>query len=927
MTGRLLEGNSYMKKLDFIPLRLVMFALAVSATLPSRGTVSGARLRLGDSIKEVAIGTPASDPHRVREVLTAAESAESLNLVVSLRMRNFAEFQSIIQSGHTVSSEKMEADYLPLKADYDRVAAWFGEQGLKPTLVDANHTNLFFRGTVARIADVLGVSFARVATSEGEFTSAISAPSLPEEFASIVLGIDGLQPHIQMHARKLKTDAVALAVTHPTRAIPADVLAAYHVPANLNGAGQTIAIFATALPLASDLATFDQLTGTNEIPASFTVVSVNGGPLPNGGSLNEATLDTQWSTGIAPGANLRVYAAPTGSLPNFVAACTQILNEGIVKIVSSSISSPETSFAPASLQSSSQLFAQMAAAGITIFHGSGDSGSYGPGADPEYPTTDPYVTALSGTTMAFDGNWTVTSETVWANTGGGYSTVFLRPAWQVGAGVPAGTMRSVPDAAAPSSIVSPTGLLYPFIVLNGATNTGIGGTSLTGPIWAGLTAIINQSRANAGLPTVGLLGPKIYPLIGTSAFNDITAGSNGAYNAGPGYDLCSGVGSPNVTALIQALANEPSILFQPGSQTVASGSTVVFDASASGTPAPSYQWFLNGGAVAGATGPALVIAGATAANAGDYTCVVTNSLASFTSNPATLSVITTADPGRLVNLSARAQVGTGGNVLIVGFVTGGAGTAGTEPILIRGTGPALAPLGVPGVLPDPQLQFYGTNPDGSSLQLASNAGWAGNPQISDVSVAVGAFPLTDPASLDSVLYRPAVASGAYTALISGVGNDTGVALAEVYDANPAGTYTVAVSRLVNLSARVQVGTGGNILIAGFVIGGSSARTVLIRASGPALVPFGVPGTLVDPLLQLFHANADGSSTLLAKNNAWGGNAQVASAAASVGAFAWTSPSSADSALLITLPPGGYTAQVSGFSGDTGVALVEVYEVP
>jgi hypothetical protein len=121
---------------------------------------------------------------------------------------------------------------------------------------------------------------------------------------------------------------------------------------------------------------------------------------------------------------------------------------------------------------------------------------------------------------------------------------------------------------------------------------------------------------------------------------------------------------------------------------------------------------------------------------------------------------------------------------------------------------------------------------------------------------------------------------------------------------------------------VQVGTGGTVLIAGFVVGGATSRTVLIRASGPALVPFGVAGTLPDPELQLYSG-----STLLGTNTAWGGNTEIANAAASVGAFAWGSSTSSDSAILATLPPGAYTAQVSGASGDTGVALIEVYEVP
>jgi hypothetical protein len=192
---------------------------------------------------------------------------------------------------------------------------------------------------------------------------------------------------------------------------------------------------------------------------------------------------------------------------------------------------------------------------------------------------------------------------------------------------------------------------------------------------------------------------------------------------------------------------------------------------------------------------------------------------------------------------------------------------------------------------------------------------------------VGAQPFTNPASNDTALYETgstALAPTGYTAEISGASGDTGVALAEVYDATPAGTYTVTTPRLTNLSARVQVGTGGNILIAGFVIGGSSARTVLIRGSGPALTAFGVTGTLPDPLLQL---NNVSTGAVIATNSAWGGGSLISSVAASVGAQPYTNPNSNDTALLITLPPGAYSAQVSGSSGDTGVALVEVYEVP
>jgi hypothetical protein len=287
------------------------------------------------------------------------------------------------------------------------------------------------------------------------------------------------------------------------------------------------------------------------------------------------------------------------------------------------------------------------------------------------------------------------------------------------------------------------------------------------------------------------------------------------------------------------------------------------------------------------------------------------------SSAVSLTVVGTSNPGRLVNLSCRAGVGTGPAVLIVGFAVGGAGTSGTESLLLRASGPALVPFGVAGALADPMVGLYA----GTAL-LGENSGWGGAPATLSAAAAVGAFAWTDPSSKDAALLS-SLPPGPYTVQVSGASGDTGVALAEVYDATPAGAYTPATPRLVNVSARVQVGTGSNILIAGFVVGGTTSAAVLVRASGPALAPFGVAGALADPSLTLFTQTGNP----IASNSGWGGNAQVSRAAADVGAFSWTDASSNDSAILVSLPPGAYTAQVSGAGGDTGVALVEVYEVP
>jgi hypothetical protein len=395
-------------------------------------------------------------------------------------------------------------------------------------------------------------------------------------------------------------------------------------------------------------------------------------------------------------------------------------------------------------------------------------------------------------------------------------------------------------------------------------------------------------------------------------------GGTGQFSSSFTYEVIVTSGqapTPTPTPTPSGLA--PVFTTQPISVSVGGG-TVALDAVAS--HAPTYQWMLSGVTpVAGATSPTLLLSNA-ASSLGTYTCVATNTSGSATSAPATVGLAGPANPGRLINLSARAQVGTGGNIIFAGFVVGGSGTL---PLLIRASGPAIAvpPFSVPGTLPDPQLQLF----NGSAL-INTNNGWLGNAGIIATAKAVGAFAWNTPSSHDSALNLSLSAGPfAYTAQVAGQTGDTGDALVEVYDATPAGAFTSASPKLVNLAARVDVGTGGNALFAGFVIGGSSAVTVLLRASGPAIAaaPFNVPGTLPDPQLTLQNQ----AGAVLATNASWGGNPEIAATAAAVGAFGWNVPTSHDSALLITLPPGAYTAAAVGSSGDSGVAIVEVYEVP
>ena len=263
----------------------------------------------------------------------------------------------------------------------------------------------------------------------------------------------------------------------------------------------------------------------------------------------------------------------------------------------------------------------------------------------------------------------------------------------------------------------------------------------------------------------------------------------------------------------------------------------------------------------------------------------------------------------LTSISTRARVGTGANVLIAGFAV-----SGTEPkaVLIRAVGPTLGGFGLTGLLVDPVLELFRN--DRSTLAVNDNWGSEGNAAaITATSGRVGAFSL--PSGSTEAVISVTLPPGNYTAQVRGAADGTGIGLVEVYDA---GTGTEN-SRLSSISSRAEVGVGGNILIAGFVVRGTESKTILIRGVGPGLSAF-IAGAVANPKLELFRGQ-----TMINENDDWTDPA-IAAAAARSGTFTLAT-GSRDAALLVTLPPGTYTAQVSGVGASTGVALIEVYEVP
>jgi hypothetical protein len=268
---------------------------------------------------------------------------------------------------------------------------------------------------------------------------------------------------------------------------------------------------------------------------------------------------------------------------------------------------------------------------------------------------------------------------------------------------------------------------------------------------------------------------------------------------------------------------------------------------------------------------------------------------------------TTTPAAQAINLSTRMRVQTGDNIGIGGFIiTGSAPGTATKHLLLRAIGPSLGQFGVPNVLVDPVMELHGP----TGFATITNDNWRDDPVQAALIVASGIPPTNDfESAIDATL-----APGAYTALVRGKNNTTGVALIEAYDLSQA-----ADSKLANISTRALVGAGNDVVIAGFILGAHSAvDRIVLRGIGPSLSQFPFPNALADPTLELRSSNG----TLLAFNNDWQDDPAQAAELIAAG-LAPSQP--LEAAIAVTLPPGLYTALLAGLNNGTGVGLVEVYD--
>lgn len=349
--------------------------------------------------------------------------------------------------------------------------------------------------------------------------------------------------------------AVAAPPNPPTQSYKVgEILKAYNANGlSVTGSNQKIAVLMDAVPDVNDLTKFWSDNNVSRTGTYLTPIHVGNPPAPDTSAIEEVTLDIEWTSGIAAGANIQLYTVETLAHADILLGLDQILadaqTDATLRQLSLSLGAGESFLTPSDRQAYSLKMFFLVALEVNVFVASGDDGSHPQQGilQPEVPASTRYVIGVGGTRLILTGTGAVSQESGWSGSGGGVSSTFSRTQWQNGTGVPTGTMRLVPDV---SAAADPAYGAY--IILSGVQDS-IGGTSWAAPVWAGFCALINEARKTAGYTTLPFLNKYLYSLISTPKFRDITTGSNGTnnqYDAGVGYDMVTGIGVPNMAELV-----------------------------------------------------------------------------------------------------------------------------------------------------------------------------------------------------------------------------------------------------------------------------------------------------------------------------------------------------------------------------------------
>ena len=513
-----------------------------------------------------------SSPAQKRVVLRGADRAvpakdsrigrtdpkQIISVSVIVKRKNPLDLHAL--AGQIVSREDFDAQFAADPASFDALRTFAHQNGL--TVDEAasslSRRTIVLRGPAQAMEKAFGVELHDYedATTKKRYHTFGGQVTLPEAHAPLVVAVLGLdarpvaKPHFRFLKdlkKKKKPKPSAPTTEEPEPFNPPQVAKLYDFPTAVTGAGETIGI----LELGGGYNTSDIDTyfgGLGLTPPSVVAVSVDGGTNSPGdvnGADPEVALDIQVSGSIAPGAKIAVYFAPNTD-QGFIDAITTAVHDTTnnPSVLSISWGGPESTWAQASVTALDDACQSAGALGVTITVASGDNGSSDgeSGNNVDFPASSPHVLACGGTELIGSGA-TIEEEVVWNDqadgggaTGGGFSVLFPLPTWQSGAGI-SGSGRGVPDVAGDASPESGYNIL-----VDGEQEV-VGGTSAVAPLWAALITLINQMK---GSP-VGFVNAALYGDGGD--FHDITSGNNGAYSAGPGWDACTGLGSPNGQAI------------------------------------------------------------------------------------------------------------------------------------------------------------------------------------------------------------------------------------------------------------------------------------------------------------------------------------------------------------------------------------------
>jgi kumamolisin len=507
------------------------------------------------------------------QLLGPAPAGERLDITV--RVRRKASLKPAAYAGgllqrQYLTREQYAAAHGASDADIDKVKAFARHAGLVVVDTDAARRSVFLSGTVQQVAAAFGTSIELVEHDAGVSRHCTAPLHVPDELADVVEGVFGIsnapvaRPHFRIHSDGTHLSAAAANSSFT----PVDLAKLYQFPEGLDGSGQCIGIIELGGGYRTrDLAAY--FKKLNLPTPEVVTVSVDGGKnhptLPTSAD-GEVMLDIEVAAAIAPKARIAVYFAPNTD-KGFLDAITTAIHDTVNKpsVISISWGAPEKEWTEQAMTSYDQAFQAAAALGVTICCAAGDAGSgdQNPAngkpdglAHADFPGSSPAVLCCGGTRLVANGG-AIKEETVWNDNpvtsagGGGVSDFFAVPAYQEKTAIPPSANpggrvgRGVPDIAGNAD--PSTG----YRIRVDGLNLVFGGTSAVSPLWAGLVALMNQRLKQP----VGFLNPLLYgAFAGSGVCRDITSGDIGAYRAGPGWDPCSGWGSPNGAKLLAALA-------------------------------------------------------------------------------------------------------------------------------------------------------------------------------------------------------------------------------------------------------------------------------------------------------------------------------------------------------------------------------------